>query len=96
MEKETEKITVGEAITWWTKNRQWVIPIVVGVFAALGGNADRLDEWLPALGGNTELVAKVEKLETTVNTLVKVVGAHENKLFPQGQPVENDPPAFRE
>jgi membrane protein required for beta-lactamase induction len=92
--QETEKLTAGEALTWWMKNRKWVIPTAVGIFAVLGGNADRLDKWLPALGDNTALVGRVTKLESAVETLVKAVDAHEEQL--SKKPTTTEQPAFRE
>jgi hypothetical protein len=94
MENEREKLTVDEAVTWWSKNKKWVWPTIVGAIALLGGNADRIDDFLPESPQNKELVVKVDKLVTVVEGLVKVVQNHEEKL--NGTPVTTEQPAFRE
>jgi hypothetical protein len=69
---EKEDLTVGEALTWWQKNKKWVWPAITGAVMLFGGNVDRISEFLPDLP-NTEAVKtleeKVDKLQTSVTQL---------------------------
>lgn len=94
-EVKKEKVTVedvGRWAKWYSTNKHWINPLVAAIAVYFGANPANIEKWIPDLSGvvggnNTELVKRVDKLETNVETLTKAVDAHERKLFPLEVPV---------
>ena len=59
-----------ENLAWYIKYKQQIYGIVIFIFGALGGNVDRVTEFLPKSLDATEVNTRLDKLELTNISLV--------------------------
>lgn len=83
-------------IDWWMKNKRWIFPTILFVVGYFGGNPDNVAKWMPdfpAGGNTTEVVERLGRIESHIETLVKVVGEHDKLLNPTNV---GEKPVYRE
>lgn len=81
-------------VDWWQKNKRWIFPTVWFIVGYLGGNPDNIQKWLPEVpGNNTEIISRLDKLDSNLETLAKIVGEHDKLL---SQTKSDEKPVFRE
>ncbi len=61
MSSELNAGDVVKAISWYSKNKQYIWAAVAGIVGLFGGNVDRLERFLPVV--NSAVVQRVEVLE---------------------------------
>lgn len=61
-----EKVTVGEVLTFYKKYKEKIWAIVGVLIGLFGGNADRVDQFVPLRGNGIE--ARVSVLEEKLNS----------------------------
>lgn len=80
--KNAEDISVRDVISWYKDYRMYIVGIVTFFVGLLGGNSDRVDEWLPTKSSDgcecyveddrtnqtlDDILRRVENLERPVN-----------------------------
>lgn len=71
-----EAITVGEAVTWWTKNKQYVYMAVVAIVSMFGGNqANNIGSLVPDFASGKELKDLAAQVDTLNTSLTKLQAA---------------------
>lgn len=95
-------MTIEEKITWWHKNRNKVWGIVLFVTGLVGGNADRLADYIPNSSAAEERAAALnekygnlkDEVEKAVQRLAELEEAFNYLVDELSKPV--DPPEISE
>jgi hypothetical protein len=62
-----DKSDLGDAVTWWVKNKNKVYAAILVIVGVLGGNADRVNELLPTVEhSHDDIVERLDNLEGRV------------------------------
>jgi hypothetical protein len=65
-----EQLTVPEALSWWSKNKNLIWGGILVIATLLGGNVDRIDSFVPdGLGKDSrvdEVIVRVDRLEDRI------------------------------
>lgn len=79
---EENKLDKAIAVAgWWAKNKNRIYGVGLLIFGALGGNIDRIDEFLPK-SDVPAIEARLDAAETNINTLFRAVEDLSHKSEP--------------
>jgi hypothetical protein len=62
-----DKSDLGDAVTWWVKNKNKVYAAILVIVGVLGGNADRVNELLPTVEhSHDDIIERLDNLDGRV------------------------------